>query len=79
MFGWFKKKPVPYWGKFNNRMLCNKCGNLECFADETFNGVCPKCESKDIKRVVARWQFVDEPSQVVSMERIKLKYEIREE
>jgi len=80
MFGWFKKKePVPYWGSFADRMLCNECENLECFVDDAFNGVCPKCGSKDIKKVVARWQFANELRGMASMERVKLKYEIRKE
>jgi anaerobic ribonucleoside-triphosphate reductase len=80
MFGWFKKKePVPYWGSFQYRMLCNECENLECFVDDAFNGVCPKCGSKDIKKVVARWQFANELRGMASMERVKLKYEIRKE
>lgn len=54
MFGFLKKKePKKEWLDFKEMDKCNECSYLQ--EEYGFDGICPKCGSRDISRVVARW------------------------
>ena len=69
-----KKKPELYWGDFKERDCCDFCNHLQEFY--RFAGICPACGSKNIKKVVARWQSYNE-NNGCTVKVVRLKSEVK--
>ena len=57
MLGLFKRNKDQlkdaFWTDYKELDKCNGCGYLQTFYG--FNGVCPECGSRNIRKVVGRW------------------------